>query len=68
MPMPPPDDRDNDETRPPQVRSGQKDGLMREDEAIPRASDEQVLDETARLAREGQRELENDPKEQGTDR
>jgi hypothetical protein len=41
---------------------------MREDEPIPQASEDRVLEETARLAREGQRELENDPKEQGTDR
>ena len=68
MPMPPPTDRDNDETRPPESRSGPKDGLMREDEPIPQASEDRVLEETARLAREGQRELENDPKEQGTDR
>ena len=34
-----------------------------EDEPIPTASDEKVLDETARLAREGRKELEADPKE-----
>lgn len=39
------------------------DGSLREDEPIPHASDDRVLDETARLAREGRRELENDPKE-----
>lgn len=38
-------------------------GTMREDEPVQRASDEDVLEDTARLAREGQKELENDPKE-----
>lgn len=38
-------------------------GTEREDEAIPAASDEQVLEETTRLAREGRKELESDPKE-----
>jgi hypothetical protein len=33
------------------------------DEPIPAASDDKVLDETARLAREGRRELESDPRE-----
>ena len=42
------------------------DGLLREDEPVPRASDEDVLEDTVRLAREGQRELENDPKERGS--
>jgi hypothetical protein len=38
-----------------------EDGKMREDEdaVVPRASDDVVLDETARLAREGRRELES---------
>jgi hypothetical protein len=36
---------------------------MREDEAMPEASEDRVLDETARLAREGQKQLESDPKE-----
>ena len=40
------------------------DGTMREDEPVQRASDEDVLEDTARLAREGRKELENDPKEQ----
>ncbi len=41
-----------------------QDGLTRhEDEPIPAASEDKVLDETARLAREGRQELENDPKE-----
>ena len=38
-------------------------GAQREDEPIPAASDDKVLDETARLAREGRKELESDPKE-----
>lgn len=36
---------------------------LQEDQPIPAASDDKVLDETARLAREGRRELERDPKE-----
>lgn len=32
-----------------------EDGKMREDVAVPQASDEDVIEETARLAREGQR-------------
>ena len=39
------------------------DASMREDEPIPTASDDKVLDETARLAREGRKELAADPKE-----
>jgi hypothetical protein len=35
----------------------------REDEPIPAASEDRVLDETVRLAREGRKELEADPKE-----
>jgi len=38
-------------------------GTQHEDEPIPAASDDHVLDETARLAREGRKELESDPKE-----
>jgi hypothetical protein len=34
-----------------------------EDEPIPAASDDKVLEDTARLAREGRKELENDPNE-----
>jgi hypothetical protein len=34
-----------------------------EDEPIPRASEDEVLQETARLVREGRKELEADPKE-----
>jgi len=39
------------------------DGTGREDEPIPRASEDKVLEETARLAREGRKQLESDPKE-----
>jgi hypothetical protein len=39
------------------------DGTRREDEPMPSASDDKVLDETARLAREGRKELQSDPKE-----
>ena len=42
---------------------GTSDRPMQEDQPIPAASDDKVLDETARLAREGRRDLENDPKE-----
>ena len=38
-------------------------GTRTEDEAIPSASDDKVLDETVRLAREGKKELQSDPKE-----
>jgi len=41
----------------------QDDETLREDEPIPAASDETVLEETARLAREGRKQLESDPKE-----
>jgi hypothetical protein len=34
-----------------------------EDEPIPRASEDEVLQETARLVREGRKALEADPKE-----
>jgi hypothetical protein len=49
------------EIRPDQ--EAQNDGRLREDEAIPAASEDKVLDETARLAREGRKELESDPRE-----
>jgi len=39
------------------------DDTPREDGPIPSASDEEVLDETTRMAREGRKELESDPKE-----
>ena len=41
----------------------ENDGTRHEDEAIPSASDDRVLEETARLAREGTKELQADPKE-----
>jgi hypothetical protein len=44
----------------------ENDGTRHEDEPIPSASDEKVLEETARLAREGRREREADPKEPKT--
>jgi hypothetical protein len=44
-------------------QDAQNEGRMREDEAIPAASEDKVLEETARLAREGRKELEADPKE-----
>jgi hypothetical protein len=46
-----------------QPRDADNDGTMREDEPIPRASDDKVLEQTARLAREGRKELESDAKE-----
>ena len=49
------------ETKPGQDE--QNTGTQHEDEPIPSASDDKVLDETARLAREGRKELEADPKE-----
>jgi hypothetical protein len=39
------------------------DETLHEDEPIPSASDDEVLDETVRMAREGRRQLESDPKE-----
>ena len=44
--------------------SSAKDGTGTPDEPLPSASDEKVLEESARLAREGRKELEADPKEQ----
>ena len=44
-------------------REAQAEGTTHEDEPIPAASEEKVLDDTARLAREGRKELEADPKE-----
>lgn len=43
---------------------GGNDESTHEDEPIPAASEDKVLEETARLAREGRKELESDPKEQ----
>lgn len=47
----------------PNRQQPQDGNTLREDEPIPTASDDVVLDETARLAREGRKELEADPKE-----
>jgi hypothetical protein len=44
-------------------READNDANAREDEPIPAASDDKVLDETVRLAREGRKELESDPRE-----
>jgi hypothetical protein len=44
-------------------QEAEKDAATREDEPIPAASEDKVLDDTARLAREGRKELESDPKE-----
>lgn len=41
----------------------QNDGDMEDDDPIPAASEDKVLEETARLAREGRKQLEADPKE-----
>jgi hypothetical protein len=41
----------------------ENDGTRHEDEPIPSASDDKVIEETARLAREGTKELQSDPKE-----
>jgi hypothetical protein len=50
----------------PPPESDPKDGQMREDEALPQASDDEVLNDTARLAREGQRQLDADEHEPAT--
>jgi hypothetical protein len=44
-------------------QEAQNEARMREDEPIPTASEDKVLDETVRLAREGRQQLESDPKE-----
>ena len=44
-------------------READNDATLREDEPIPAASEDKVLEETVRLAREGRRELESDPRE-----
>jgi hypothetical protein len=46
-----------------QAQEAGNDGTRHEDGPIPAASEDKVLDETARLAREGLKELESDPKE-----
>ena len=50
----------DDDTKP---SPEQESGTRHEDGPIPSASDDKVLDETTRLAREGRKELESDPKE-----
>jgi hypothetical protein len=40
-----------------------EDETLREDEPLPPASEDKVLEETVRLAREGRRFLESDPRE-----
>lgn len=52
----------------PRKPEAENDETMREDEPIPRASDDKVLDETARLAREGRKKLESDANERQPDR
>lgn len=49
----------------PHHRQQQDEGerALREDDPIPAASEDRVLEETARLAREGRKELESDPRE-----
>lgn len=49
-------------------QTADQDKPMREDEAMPEASEDRVLEETARLAREGRKQLESDPKENGSPR
>jgi hypothetical protein len=55
--MPNPPNREQDEL------DRRDDGTLREDEPIPAASEDEVLEHTTRLAREGKRELEADPNE-----
>jgi hypothetical protein len=43
--------------------NAETDRPMKEDQPVPAASEDKVLDDTARLAREGRKELERDPKE-----
>lgn len=43
--------------------SAENDRAGRADEPIPTASEDKVLEETARLAREGRKELDADPRE-----
>ena len=44
-------------------QEAQNDGNARDDEPMPAASEDKVLEETARLAREGRKELDADPRE-----
>jgi hypothetical protein len=50
----------------PNPRDAANDGTSREDEPIPSASEDQVLEDTVRLAREGQQQRDADPKEPKT--
>lgn len=50
----------NDTPRSPDAESDR----TTEDEPIPAASEDKVLEDTARLVREGRKALESDPKEQ----
>lgn len=50
-------------TEPNRDQQARDEDTLREDGPIPSASDEKVLDETTRMAREGRKELESDPKE-----
>lgn len=50
-------------TEPSRNPQSQDDTPLREDEPLPAASEDRVLEETARLAREGRKELEADPRE-----
>jgi len=50
-------------TEPNRNPESQDNSTLHEDEPIPAASDDRVLDETARMAREGRKELEADPRE-----
>jgi len=47
----------------PKRNPAEDDATLREDEPIPAASDDKVLEETARLAREGRQQREADPRE-----
>lgn len=49
-------------------QTAQQDKPMREDEALPEASEDKVLEETARLAREGRKQLDSDPNENAAPR
>jgi hypothetical protein len=47
----------------PRDNQAANDGTLREDEPIPQASEDEVLDDTVRLVREGRKELASDPRE-----
>lgn len=50
-------------TPPPRQPQAEGERALREDEPLPAASEDRVLEETARLAREGRKELDADPRE-----